>query len=81
MLADINGTTTSDPTNLIDVNGTLYFAAYTTKNGYQVWQSDGTAAGTVMDTTTLNTGATNIPSDFTAIGTALGFTAPGATWW
>ena len=81
MLADINGATTSEPTNLIDVGGTLYFAAYTTNNGYQVWQSDGTAAGTVIATTTLNTGAATPPADFALIGTAVGFTAPGATWW
>ena len=31
-------------------NGVLYFSAYTTKTGFQFWQSNGTAAGTTMDT-------------------------------
>ena len=79
MVADINGTTTADVTNLTDVNGTLYFAAYTSANGFQVWQSNGTAAGTVMDTG-LATGTT-APSDLTAVGNDLYFTAPGATLW
>ena len=81
MLADINGATTSEPMNLTDLNGMLYFAAYTNKYGYQVWQSDGTAAGTVIDTTTLSTGAANPPADFALIGSLVFFTAPGSTWW
>ncbi len=80
MVADINGTTTADVTNLIDANGTLDFAAYTTANGFQVWQSNGTSSGTVMDTN-LNTGSSNIPTNFVVMGTALCFTAPGATMW
>ena len=79
MVADINGTTTADVTNLTNVNGTLYFAAYTSENGFQVWQSNGTAAGTVMDTS-LAKGAT-APSDLTAVGNDLYFMAPGATLW
>ena len=47
MVADTNGNTTADVMNLINVNGTLYFAAYTTQNGFPVWQSDGTSGGTV----------------------------------
>ena len=35
---------------LTAVNGAVYFTAYTVSSGFQVWQSDGTAAGTVMDT-------------------------------
>jgi hypothetical protein len=45
-----------------------------------VWQSDGTSAGTVMDTN-LNTGSTNIPSNLAAMGSSLFFTAPGASLW
>jgi ELWxxDGT repeat protein len=43
-------------------------------------QSDGTAAGTVMDTS-LNTGGANIPTNFVVMGTTLFFTAPGASLW
>src|SRR5262249_58397786 len=34
----------SGPSNLTNVNGTLFFTA----NGYELWKSDGTAAGTVL---------------------------------
>jgi ELWxxDGT repeat protein len=80
MVADINGTSTSNVYNLTNVGGTLYFTAYTGVSGYQVWQSDGTAAGTVMDTR-LSTGSSNVPSKLAAQGSSLFFTAPGATLW
>ena len=38
----------SDPHNLTNVNGTLYFSANDGAHGYELWQSDGTAAGTTM---------------------------------
>jgi ELWxxDGT repeat protein len=42
----------SDPNNLVNLNGTLYFQATNGtnlgQNGYELWKSDGTAAGTVM---------------------------------
>ena len=34
--------------DLIDVNGTLFFQADDGTHGYELWKSDGTAAGTVM---------------------------------
>ena len=37
----------SSPSNLTDVNGTLFFAA-TDSSGRELWKSDGTAAGTAM---------------------------------
>jgi trimeric autotransporter adhesin len=79
MVADINGTTTADVTNITNVGGTAYFAAYTTKSGFQVWQTDGTASGTVMDTS-LATGV-RAPWALTAMGKNLYFLAPGATLW
>ena len=48
------GTGNSGPANLIDVNGTLFFTVTasivngTTLLGYQLWKTDGTAAGTVL---------------------------------
>ena len=38
----------SNPNNFINVNGTLFFAAYNEINGNELWKSDGTNAGTVM---------------------------------
>jgi ELWxxDGT repeat protein len=36
----------SYPGNLTNVNGTLFFTAYDGTNGWELWKSDGTAAGT-----------------------------------
>jgi trimeric autotransporter adhesin len=38
-----------DPTDLTDVNGTLYFAANDGKHGEELWKSDGTATVMVKD--------------------------------
>ena len=38
----------SYPGNLTNVNGTLFFAANDGTHGYELWKSDGTAAGTVL---------------------------------
>ena len=36
------------PSNLTNVNGTLFFSADDGTNGSELWKSDGTAAGTVL---------------------------------
>lgn len=38
----------SFPDNLTNLNGTLYFSAFTKENGRELWKSDGTTAGTVL---------------------------------
>ena len=38
----------SNPHDLIDVNGTLFFTAWDGVHGNELWKSDGTEAGTVM---------------------------------
>lgn len=50
MVADINPTANGyiDASGLINVAGTLYFAARNADSLEQLWKSDGTAAGTVM---------------------------------
>jgi ELWxxDGT repeat protein len=80
MVADIDGTATANVASPTNVNGTLFFTAYTLSGGYQVWQSNGTSAGTVADTS-LNTGGSAVPSALTAAGNNLYFTSPGATLW
>jgi ELWxxDGT repeat protein len=60
-VADINGTSSSEALHLTNVNGLLYFTEYTMATGFQLWQSNGTGAGTVKDTG-LTTDATNVLS-------------------
>ena len=38
----------SDPTDLTNVNGTLFFQANDGTDGVELWKSDGTSAGTVL---------------------------------
>ena len=42
------GSGSSRPSELTDVNGTLFFLANDGTHGIELWKSDGTAAGTVM---------------------------------
>lgn len=48
LVKDINPVTTSFPAGLIEVGGTLFFAADDGVHGRELWRSDGTAAGTEM---------------------------------
>ena len=38
----------SNPKYLVDLDGTLFFSAYTNEDGRELWSSDGTESGTVM---------------------------------
>jgi ELWxxDGT repeat protein len=49
MVADIvPGATSSDPGNLVAIGSTIYFTANDGIHGYELWKSNGTAAGTMM---------------------------------
>jgi ELWxxDGT repeat protein len=51
LVRDINtvpGNVASSPAGLTDINGILYFRAYTDDDGIELWKSDGTTTGTVM---------------------------------
>ena len=57
-------------------NGALYFQANDGVNGYELWRTDGTAAGTVLLKDINPTpGAGSTPSDFTVFNGALYFSA------
>lgn len=49
MVKDINPNfSSSGPTQLTNVNGTLFFTAYTSQLGMELWKSNGTASGTTV---------------------------------
>lgn len=57
------------------MNGLVYFTATEGVHGYELWQSDGTAAGTLL-LADINPGpASSEPRDFIVVGNALYFTA------
>ena len=65
------GAGSSNPTDLVNVSGTLYFAANEGVGGAELWKSDGTPAGTVLLKD--NIGASNL----TNVNGTLYFTAGG----
>ncbi|MDQ7785243.1 MAG: DUF4347 domain-containing protein [Desulfomonilaceae bacterium] len=80
MVADINpGNQSSNPDNLTNVNGVLYFSASdgtsAADHGRELWGSDGTGAGTwmVADINTGNQGSN--PDNLTAVNGVLYFSA------
>ena len=79
-LLDINlFGTSSQPTNLVEVGGTLYFAAFDGVNGRELWKSDGTQAGTVMVKDIRPGSLSSSPDKLTNVGGTLYFTANDGT--
>jgi len=70
----------SDPEELTDVNGTLYFSAIDTNLDRELWKSDGTKAGTVRvrnlnAPTPGSAEQSSNPANLTAVGDTLFFNA------
>jgi ELWxxDGT repeat protein len=69
----------SNPSNLTNVNGTLYFSANDGTHGTELWKSDGTSAGTIM-VADINPGSGgSYPNDLTNVNGTLFFTANDGT--
>lgn len=79
MIADLVGTTS--PTELGDTsqgilfNGRYYFHAWDVEHGIELWQSDGTVAGTTIITDINPGSSSSLPLDFTKCADWLCFTA------
>lgn len=65
----------SNPANLTNVNGTLFFTAADATHGIELWKSNGTDAGTVMVRDIRLGSAGSAPADLTVVGSTLYFTA------
>ncbi len=64
----------ADPSEFIDINGTLFFVADDGSNGRELWKSDGTTIGTQM-VKNINTQANSNPTKLTDVDGMLYFTA------
>jgi ELWxxDGT repeat protein len=65
----------SNPQQLTNVNGNLYFTADNGKNGRELWRSNGTAAGTMMVKDILLVSGSSLPTALTNINGTLYFSA------
>ena len=65
------------PTDLTNVNGTLYFTAHTLANGIELWKSNGTATGTVLVKDIVPGAGRSFLSGLTSVGGKLFFRGPG----
>jgi ELWxxDGT repeat protein len=61
------------PREFADVDGTVYFSAYTPANGHELWKTDGTEDGTslVKDISTSTRGLGSFPSELRNFGGTL----------
>jgi ELWxxDGT repeat protein len=65
----------SNPGNLVNVNGTLYFGANDGTHGTELWKSDGTSNGTVLVADIQPGSGSSSPADLTAMSGTLFFRA------
>ncbi|MBL8828194.1 MAG: hypothetical protein JNM18_14535, partial [Planctomycetaceae bacterium] len=73
------GASNASPGFFAEVNGTLYFRARDATNGYELWKSDGSSAGTLL-VNDINTGANSAnPKYLTNVNGTLYFSANDGT--
>lgn len=65
----------SNPTQIVSIGSTIYFAASSVGNGRELWRSNGTAAGTVQVKDIYPTRRSSSPQELTVVGGSLFFTA------
>jgi ELWxxDGT repeat protein len=83
VVKDVNpGSAGAFPTSgsqLVNVNGTLYFTALKSGVGWELWKSNGTAAGTVLVKDIVAGSGSSNPAHLTNVNGTLFFTAETAT--
>ncbi len=77
LVRDINTATTepSDPEDLLDVDGTLFFSAWTGREGRELWKSDGTEPGTFLLDDLHPAAFSSTPAHFVSLGDLVFFAA------
>lgn len=75
----VRGSAGSNPVNLINVGGTLFFVATTASTGTELWKSDGTAASTVQVRDIVAGAYGSSPNKLVNVGGMLYFTANNVT--
>lgn len=74
----VPGGVSSNPTNLVNVNGTVYFTVRNGANGVELWKSNGMAAGTVLVKDIVAGSGSSNPAQLTNVNGTLFFTAETA---
>lgn len=70
----LNGFGSSSPHSFAELNGKLYFSAYSNSSGRELWVTDGTIAGTSL-VKDINTNGDSDPRRLTVVNNVLYFTA------
>jgi ELWxxDGT repeat protein len=69
----------SSPSEFVDVNGTLFFSAYSPSSGNELWKSNGTPAGTVLVANIRSGSSSSYPQRLTNVDGTLFFSADDGT--
>jgi ELWxxDGT repeat protein len=78
MVKNINPSGESYPGDFAAIGSTIYFRADDGTNGYELWKSNGTTAGTVM-VKNINPSGDSYPNNITVLGSAIYFEAINGT--
>lgn len=74
-VTNFNEAGNSEADHLANVNGTLYFSAYSSVSGRELWKTNGTESGTVLVKDIVSGTGSSTPSNLMPVGSTLYFSA------